>query len=248
MTYTDRHLKFEPGMAQRDGLRKMIYASIGFHVFLCILFPVLSLINPSPKVVSKTYLFDMVDVKPRARRAAAAAPKVKTPEPVKKAAPPAVVKKMEKAISTRKEAPAKEAAKKEEAAPVQPAEQTAEAPSSDARESTESTDNSLSNEMTIGKADFPYSYYGAQIRNAVEQNWRQTPQELLGSEAQLVVVVRFTIQKNGKVADLQITESSWNSLLDKLALRAIEKARIPPIPGEDQSLTITYRLVLRRAE
>ncbi|MBL8027004.1 MAG: hypothetical protein JNL74_11370, partial [Fibrobacteres bacterium] len=55
------------------------------------------------------------------------------------------------------------------------------------------------NEMTIQQSNFPYSYYGAQIRNAVEVNWRQTPQELLGSENQLVVTVKFTILKNGTI-------------------------------------------------
>ncbi|MBL8026306.1 MAG: hypothetical protein JNL74_07835, partial [Fibrobacteres bacterium] len=50
------------------------------------------------------------------------------------------------------------------------------------------------------------------------------------------------------ITGLEIVESSWNSLLDKFAMRAIGKAKIPPLPGEYQELTINYKLVLRRSK
>jgi TonB family protein len=155
------------------------------------------------------------------------------------------VKRLEKSWQNKKEEEKVQEKKVEEKDDTSPSWDEIEEPLKD-NSATAATSSVVTNEMTIQQPDFPYSYYGAQIRNAVEQNWRQTPQELLGSESQLVVLVKFTIGKNGRVSGLEIVESSWNSLLDKFALRAIEKAKIPPLPGEFNELTIHYKLVLRR--
>jgi TonB family protein len=230
--------KFELTENRKSGFRKLVLVSLTLHVSLFILVPLLSSIHGKARVVPQNYFFDMVDARQRWKPPAT---RTRPVEPAKKEKPPAKAKKViEKAISTKKEIAKKEEKPEKEEKPAPPAEVTSNDPS-------KADDSPLSNEMTIGRPDFPFSYYGMQIRNAVEQNWRQAPQELLGSENQLVVVVKFDIRKDGSVAGLQILESSWNSLLDKLAMRAIEKAKFPPVPGDFQSLAITYRLVLRRA-
>ncbi len=235
--------KFESSEDHSTGFRKLVIVSIIIHVTLFVIIPLLSNLSLSPQKVPQNYFFDMVDArqrwKPPVSRTRPAAPIIKEKAPAAKTTKP-----IEKAISTKKEIANKEPVKEEEK-PSPPAEETT---NEQAKDDGKEGDTPVSSEMTIGSPDFPFSYYGAQIRNAVEQNWRQAPQELLGSENQLVVVVKFDIEKNGKVSNLQILESSWNSLLDKLAMRAIEKARIPPVPGNFESLTITYRLVLRRLQ
>jgi TonB family protein len=229
-----------------SGLKKIILVSIALHVLLLTGFIITSLIRPNAVVPKTPYLFDMVSVQTPYRyhaprtSAPVAAPVIPKPKSAPK--PAAAKKETGKNFTTQK---VKETPKKVEAKPAPPTENTP--PEETKGEGKEEAATPLQNEMSIGKSDFPYSYYGAQIRNAVEQNWRATPQELLGSENQLVVVITFVIQKNGRVTDLQILESSWNSILDKLALRAIEKAKIPPIPGSDDHLPITYRLVLKRS-
>ncbi|MFH0921382.1 MAG: TonB family protein [Fibrobacterota bacterium] len=237
---------YESPMQADDGLKKTVIISIALHVAALMAFVIGSLVHPRDTVPKTPFLFDMVNVQtPYRYRAPRSVVPVAVPLPQKeknipKAAPKKAVGKNFTSQKT-KETPKKEETKSVESADERPSDDKV-----DAKE--EAAAAPMQNEMSIGKSDFPFSYYGAQIRNAVEQNWRTTPQELLGSESQLVVVITFVIRKNGQVSELQILESSWNSILDKLALRAIEKAKIPPIPGNDDSLPITYRLVLRRSD
>lgn len=230
-----------------SGFKKLLLASIGIHLALFILIPLLGNLNWGPKTVPQNYFFDMVDPKQRWKQPVSR-PKGITAPAAKEKTQIKTKPIQEKAISTQKEkSPKQEKIVKEEPTPTPTTEETSGKETESAvKDGGGESEGPASSEMTIGNPNFPFSYYGAQIRSAVEMNWREAPQELLGSETQLAVLVKFDILRNGKVANLQILESSWNNLLDKLALRAIEKARIPPLPGEFQSLTITYRLVLRR--
>jgi len=220
---------------KRDPFKKAVTVSLVLHLFVIISFTLHDMMKPR-QVVKKAYLFDMVNTRPQPRRFAA--PPVAKPREVKKQEPAkkTVEKPKEKAISTKK-------AKKEEKQKEEPKEQLQDEPKETVQE--KDAPQTLQNEMTISQPDFPFKYYYQQIINAVERNWNP-PQELLGSEMQLAVEVKFRLLKNGQGTDLEISESSWNTILDKLALRAIEKARIPPIPGDESELTITYRLVLSR--
>jgi TonB family protein len=221
---------FEYAFNGDTALKKAVIISLALHLAVFPVVIAVNLLTRSTRVVKKVYLFDVVDLK--------APPRVegmlRKPEtaPKKQEVKKAKVKE-KKAISYKKSEKNKEKAKEE------PKEEAKE-------EETKTTSEPLKNAMTIGRPDFPFNFYHQQIIAAVERNWNP-PQELLGSEMQVAVTVRFTLLKSGLVTDLTITESSWNSILDKLALRAIEKAKIPPIPGTDTELTITYRLVLHRS-
>ena len=207
--------------------KRAVAISVAVHVALAGAFFVKSLIKPKPVLKRNVYLFEMTEPMPQYRE--------RTPEPAReKKAEPAVerkkAKEKTKALSTKKE-------KKKEAVKETPREE----PESAARES----ETTAADPVSIARPGFPFSFYEGQIFKAINRNW-QPPEELLGADEQLVVVVRFEIQKDGSVTNVSIAESSWNSILDGLALRAVEKAQIPPIPGEDPGLTVSCRLVLKR--
>jgi TonB family protein len=244
MDKTANRFRFETISRKGTELNRYALYSVVFHVVAVVLILFVTRFNGKAVTKVNPYIFEMVTptpvsrVKPQPRAASKPIVKQSLPKPLP------VPAKQEKSWDTKK---------KEEKTTEKVIEQTTQPEESPGWDeiaepvSKESSDAaSVTNEMTIQQPDFPYSYYGAQIRNAVEQNWRQTPKELLGSESQLVVLVKFTILKNGKISGLEIVESSWNSLLDKFAMRAVDKARIPPLPGDYQELTVHYKLVLRR--
>jgi len=240
---TENRFIFESYVQKKSEFNRYAVIAVAVHllVFLFALF--IPKLKQKPIKTVTPYVFEMVSPAP-VKRARVRRRAVSVPKPVEKMVKAEPVKKIEKSWQKKKEEKVQEK-KVEEKIEDSPNWDEIEEPVKENNASVVST-AAVSNEMTIQQPDFPYSYYGAQIRNAVEQNWRLTPQELLGSESQLVVLVKFTIGKNGRVSGLEIVESSWNSLLDKFALRAIEKAKIPPLPGEYEELTIHYRLVLRR--
>src|SRR6266498_2657779 len=103
MTYSDRHLKFESPIDRPGGLRKILTLSLGAHLFIFILIPIIASLRSEPRVMPKAYLFDMVETKPHVHRSAVATPKASLVEPKKMAVPIKHEKKLEKAISTKKE-------------------------------------------------------------------------------------------------------------------------------------------------
>ena len=203
-------------------LKRTVIISLVLHLAVLGFFTFKNVLFRKKRTVKKVYLFDMVNPSPAPREYRRPAPPPEKPKEKKKVEKKALAKPKPapKAISTKKPEKKAEAPPKEEV---------------------------LDNEMRLARPDFPFHYYEQQIIRAVERNWNTTPQELLGAEEMLAVVVKFDIRKNGQVANVSIVESSWNSLLDKLAIRAIETAKIPPIPGDDQQLSVTYRLVLKRS-
>jgi len=75
--------------------------------------------------------------------------------------------------------------------------------------------------------DFEYAYYGQQMIGRVHQHWQQTP-----VRGTAVVIVRFTILKDGSVANVEIEQSSRFSVLDRSAMRAVMLADpMPPLPN-----------------
>src|SRR3989339_1424750 len=216
---------YESSLTPDSGLKKTVIASLVIHLLVFTGFVVGSLIRPSTTVSKTPYLFDMVNVQtPYRYHAPRTTPVREVPAlPKPKAAPkPAVKKEAGKNLTSKK---MKEAENKP--APPEEKPQTEEAPS-DAREEAALPQQ---NEMRLGISGVP-DYFRMQLQRAIEQNWRTVPQELLGSETRLAVTISFTLQKNGQITDIQILESSWNSLLDKLAIRAVEKAKVPPIPDK----------------
>lgn len=75
--------------------------------------------------------------------------------------------------------------------------------------------------------DFEYAYYVQQMLGRIHQHWQRTP-----VRGTAVVIVRFTILKDGSVADVEIEQSSRVSILDRSSMRAVMLADpMPPLPN-----------------
>jgi len=75
--------------------------------------------------------------------------------------------------------------------------------------------------------DFKYAYYYQQMIGRVHQHWQRTP-----VQGTTVVIVRFTIFKDGSVANVEIEQSSRVPLLDRGSMRAVMLADpMPPLPN-----------------
>ena len=75
--------------------------------------------------------------------------------------------------------------------------------------------------------DFEYAYYVQQMLGRIHQNWQRTP-----VRGTAVVIVRFTILKNGSVQNVEIEQSSTLAVLDRGAMRAVLLADpMPPLPN-----------------
>jgi len=90
--------------------------------------------------------------------------------------------------------------------------------------------------------DFEYAYYVQQMLGRIHQHWQRTP-----VRGTAVVIVRFTILKNGSVANVEIEQSSRVSVLDRGSMRAVLLADpMPPLPNSyprnrvDVHLRFTY--------
>ena len=76
--------------------------------------------------------------------------------------------------------------------------------------------------------DFAYAYYGQTMIGRIHQSWQPTP-IIRGTT---VVIVRFTILKNGSVHNVEIAQSSGDSRLDRNSMRAVILADpMPPLPN-----------------
>lgn len=75
--------------------------------------------------------------------------------------------------------------------------------------------------------DFEYAYYVQQLLGRIHQHWQRTP-----VRGTAVVIVRFTIWRDGSVHDVEVEQSSGVSILDRGAMRAILLADpMPPLPN-----------------
>ncbi|MBN1983742.1 MAG: energy transducer TonB [Chitinivibrionales bacterium] len=93
--------------------------------------------------------------------------------------------------------------------------------------------------ISSGKT-FPYAWYLRMVMNKVENNWRP-PFE----NAELFVIVSFSIFANGSISNVTVSKSSGSQLLDNLAVRAIQVSapfgQLPPAYTQEQ-LEIDYTL------
>lgn len=75
--------------------------------------------------------------------------------------------------------------------------------------------------------DFEYSYYVQQMLGRIQRHWQR-----ITVRGSAVVIVRFTILKDGTVEDAELEQSSGSSILDRAALRAvILAAPMPTLPS-----------------
>lgn len=75
--------------------------------------------------------------------------------------------------------------------------------------------------------DFEYAYYVQQMLTRIHQRWQRT-----AVRGTAVVIVRFTIARDGRVLDAEVETSSGVSILDRSSLRAVMLADpLPPLPN-----------------
>lgn len=75
--------------------------------------------------------------------------------------------------------------------------------------------------------DFEYAYYVQQMLTRIHQRWQRT-----AVRGTAVVVVSFTIARDGRVLDAAVETSSGISILDRSSLRAVMLADpLPPLPN-----------------
>ncbi len=76
--------------------------------------------------------------------------------------------------------------------------------------------------------DFPYDVYIDRMTTRIGDNWFRP-----GSAGDMITRVHFIIERDGRIRDAKIEESSGNRTFDRAALRAvIESSPLPPLPGQ----------------
>jgi protein TonB len=75
--------------------------------------------------------------------------------------------------------------------------------------------------------DFEYAYYVQQMLTKIHQRWQRT-----AVKGTAVVVVGFTIARDGRILDASVETSSGVSILDRSSLRAVMLSDpLPPLPN-----------------
>ncbi len=86
-------------------------------------------------------------------------------------------------------------------------------------------------------ANFCCPAYLATMSDMINRNW-SSKQGTVG-----LTQVRFVIQKDGRIADISVEKSSGRSDLDFLASRALQLAKLPPLPAEYSEPALTVHVI-----
>jgi periplasmic protein TonB len=82
-------------------------------------------------------------------------------------------------------------------------------------------------------------YLGTMLQ-LIQRNW-SSRQQVAGD-----TVVRFTIQRDGRLTDIEVEKSSGYFALDQMSQRALVLTRqLPPLPGAFTEPTLTVHLIFR---
>ncbi len=96
--------------------------------------------------------------------------------------------------------------------------------------------------------NFPYAYYIEIVKNRVSSNWI-TATGNFTVRTNYIVIVSFTIMKNGRIRDLIVEKSSGIDSLDTSALRAVKySVPFPPLPKsyDKKDLSVFIQFVLNK--
>jgi periplasmic protein TonB len=88
----------------------------------------------------------------------------------------------------------------------------------------------------INLGDFCCPEYLQTLLAQVQSNWN-AKQQVVG-----VSTIRFTIARDGSIADVQVARSSGFAVLDLTAQRAVMSARLPPLPAAYTNPDLTIHL------
>ncbi len=172
-----------------------------------------------------TYQVELVSLPPGENKAPAKAAAVQPapkpePKPVASKKPVPVKKKTEKKVET--------------PAPAEP-------------QKTE-TEASGGSQLKIDAENFPFAYYLNLIRYRIQENW-QPPYQRTAEDEKNSTVVGFRIERNGKVTEIKVENSSGKFLFDQAAQRAVYSANpLPPLPDEFTGAHLTIHIEFEAAK
>lgn len=118
------------------------------------------------------------------------------------------------------------------------------------RGAVKGTISNLGGEDAVNAAATPVGRYMRQVTGAVEKKWHQFRLARADAVEPGKMGLRFYVNKNGKVEDLEFLFKEANALMEDFTIEAILKADIPPIPKdllpilEKERVEITYDIVI----
>ena len=104
-------------------------------------------------------------------------------------------------------------------------------------------DNNLSpseNQVGVNVKDFHYDWYIRLILKRIQESWKP-PIQKYSLEKLLIAKVDFKVNRNGKISDIKLQNTSENFLYDQAALRTLQNiGQFPPLPSEyaDNSIIV----------
>jgi protein TonB len=96
----------------------------------------------------------------------------------------------------------------------------------------------------VSKKEFNRENYISLIVREIERRKFYPPlARRLGMEGK--VVVRIVVDRGGKLKEVSVVKSSGNKILDRAALKLIEKCNFPPLPPEYQKGVFDVEVPIR---
>ena len=92
------------------------------------------------------------------------------------------------------------------------------------------SDVGAKNRVNVEAQDFPFAFYLRLMRNRIQEYWE--PPYQAGETGKMNAIVSFKVQRNGRVTDIVVKNSSGKYLFDAAAQRALLAAKLPPLPDE----------------
>lgn len=187
------------------GMRSLV-ASVSLHVVVLVGAVLLGQCGPDRSDLPPVYQVDLV-------QAAETAPRPTRPRPEPDVeAPPPEPEAVEKV-------PDPESPRPEPEPEPEPPEPAREGPERETRAGPELP-------VTLEGRPFQFPWYLEALVRKVQRNWRP------GATA-LRTTVYFRIERSGRIADVDVAESSGSFLFDQAAERAVRASDpLPPLPGE----------------
>lgn len=118
------------------------------------------------------------------------------------------------------------------------------------RAAVKGTISNLGGEDAVNAAATPVGRYMRQVTSAIEKKWHQYRLERADAVEPGKMALRFYVNKNGKIEDLEFLFKEANPLMEDFTIEAILKANIPPIPKDlllildKERLPMEYNIVI----
>jgi len=236
--------RYDPETFGSIGMSKMLIASIIAHVVVLIAVPLLAVFLTKPKKFERPQTFTLVQAPvpaaPQPRQVAA--PPEPTPAPRPEPTPAPVPTPVPTPTPTPPPEPKPRPEPRAEPAPAQKQKTVAKKPVEEDLSELASLFSALPAPVQMSASgDFKFHPYLNAVQNKIQSNWHPPTEN-----RNLAVVVRFVIQRDGTATNISVANSSGNSTLDNLGVRAVTISspfgKLPPgFAGDKLDITVTLR-------